>query len=179
MLIKRRKHSVPTLNTTSTADISFMLLTFFLVTSSMDVDRGLVRQLPPMDKDEQTDESKDVARENTMSFSITAHNEVMLNEKPVEMDNLRQRIADFLRQRGAKHLILVDASPDADYNTYFTLENEIVAAYNAVRNAEAMRRYNREYARLNDEEKNAIRDAYPQHLSETYNTAKTAKGGAQ
>lgn len=145
----------------------------------MDVDRGLVRQLPPMDKDEQTDESKDVARESTMSFSITAHNEVMLNEKPVEMDNLRQRIADFLRQRGAKHLILVDASPDADYNTYFTLENEIVAAYNTVRNAEAMRRYNCEYARLNDDQKNAIRDVYPQHLSETYNTAKTAKGGAQ
>ena len=79
MLIKRRKHSVPSLNTTSTADISFMLLTFFLVTSSMDVDKGLVRQLPPLDKEEQTDEAKDVSKENTLAFSITAQNEVMLN----------------------------------------------------------------------------------------------------
>ncbi len=47
MLIKRQKRRVPQLNTTATADISFMLLTFFLVTTSMDVDKGLVRQLPP------------------------------------------------------------------------------------------------------------------------------------
>ena len=55
MLIKRRKHRVPELNTTSTADISFMLLTFFLVTTSMDVDRGIVRQLPPADSEEDAD----------------------------------------------------------------------------------------------------------------------------
>ena len=92
MLIKRRKHSVPSLNTTSTADISFMLLTFFLVTSSMDVDKGLVRQLPPLDKEEQTDEAKDVSKENTLSFSITAQNEVMLNDKPVAVEDIRRRI---------------------------------------------------------------------------------------
>ena len=63
MLIKRRKHIVPELNTTSTADISFMLLTFFLVTTSMDVDRGLVRQLPPLDNDkEQTIDATEVSR---------------------------------------------------------------------------------------------------------------------
>lgn len=171
MLIKRRKHSVPSLNTTSTADISFMLLTFFLVTSSMDVDKGLVRQLPPLDKEEQTDEAKDVSKENTLSFSITAQNEVMLNDKPVAVDDIRRRIVDFVRMRGAQHLILVDANPASDYNTYFTLENEIVAAYAEVRNAEAKRRYHRDYASCTDEQRKKVRDIYPQHLSETYNTA--------
>lgn len=171
MLIKRRKHSVPSLNTTSTADISFMLLTFFLVTSSMDVDKGLVRQLPPLDKEEQTDEAKDVSKENTLSFSITAQNEVMLNDKPVAVEDIRRRIVDFVRMRGAQHLILVDANPASDYNTYFTLENEIVAAYAAVRNAEAKRRYHRDYASCTDEQRKKVRDIYPQHLSETYNTA--------
>lgn len=171
MLIKRRKHSVPSLNTTSTADISFMLLTFFLVTSSMDVDKGLVRQLPPLDKDEQTDEAKDVSKENTLSFSITAQNEVMLNDKPVAVEDIRRRIVDFVRMRGAQHLILVDANPASDYNTYFTLENEIVAAYAEVRNAEAKRRYHRDYASCTDEQRKKVRDIYPQHLSETYNTA--------
>lgn len=171
MLIKRRKHSVPSLNTTSTADISFMLLTFFLVTSSMDVDKGLVRQLPPLDKEEQTDEAKDVLKENTLSFSITAQNEVMLNDKPVAVADIRRRIVDFVRMRGAQHLILVDANPASDYNTYFTLENEIVAAYAEVRNAEAKRRYHRDYASCTDEQRKKVRDIYPQHLSETYNTA--------
>lgn len=168
MLIKRRKHSVPSLNTTSTADISFMLLTFFLVTSSMDVDKGLVRQLPPLDKEEQTDEAKDVSKENTLSFSITAQNEVMLNDKPVAVEDIRRRIVDFVRMRGAQHLILVDANPASDYNTYFTLENEIVAAYAEVRNAEAKRRYHRDYASCTDEQRKKVRDIYPQHLSETY-----------
>lgn len=171
MLIKRRKHSVPSLNTTSTADISFMLLTFFLVTSSMDVDKGLLRQLPPFDKEEQTDEAKDVSKENTLSFSITAQNEVMLNDKPVAVEDIRRRIVDFVRMRGAQHLILVDANPASDYNTYFTLENEIVAAYAEVRNAEAKRRYHRDYASCTDEQRKKVRDIYPQHLSETYNTA--------
>lgn len=171
MLIKRRKHSVPSLNTTSTADISFMLLTFFLVTSSMDVGKGLVRQLPPLDKEEQTDEAKDVSKENTLSFSITAQNEVMLNDKPVAVEDIRRRIVDFVRMRGAQHLILVDANPASDYNTYFTLENEIVAAYAELRNAEAKRRYHRDYASCTDEQRKKVRDIYPQHLSETYNTA--------
>lgn len=171
MLIKRRKHSVPSLNTTSTADISFMLLTFFLVTSSMDVDKGLVRQLPPLDKEEQTDEAKDVSKENTLAFSITAQNEVMLNDKLVAVEHIRRRIVDFVRMRGAQHLILVDANPASDYNTYFTLENEIVAAYAEVRNAEAKRRYHRDYASCTDEQRKKVRDIYPQHLSETYNTA--------
>lgn len=171
MLIKRRKHSVPSLNTTSTADISFMLLTFFLVTSSMDVDKGLVRQLPPLDKEEQTDEAKDVSKENTLAFSITAQNEVMLNGKTVAVEDIRRRIVDFVRMRGAQHLILVDANPASDYNTYFTLENEIVAAYAEVRNAEAKRRYHRDYASCTEEQRKKVRDIYPQHLSETYNTA--------
>lgn len=162
---------MPSLNTTSTADISFMLLTFFLVTSSMDVDKGLVRQLPPLDKEEQTDEAKDVSKENTLSFSITAQNEVMLNDKPVAVEDIRRRIVDFVRMRGAQHLILVDANPASDYNTYFTLENEIVAAYAELRNAEAKCRYHRDYASCTDEQRKKVRDIYPQHLSETYNTA--------
>ena len=57
MLIRRNRNETPGLNTTSTADISFMLLIFFLVTTSMDVDKGLLRQLPspePQKKEQQT-----------------------------------------------------------------------------------------------------------------------------
>lgn len=49
-MFARRKRTVPQLNATSTADISFMLLIFFLVTTSMDLDKGLGKKLPPVEK---------------------------------------------------------------------------------------------------------------------------------
>ena len=53
MNFRRRRHEVPGLNTTSTADISFMLLIFFLVTTSMDIEKGIVRQMPPADNQQE------------------------------------------------------------------------------------------------------------------------------
>ncbi len=172
MLIKRKKHIVPELNTTATADISFMLLTFFLVTTSMDVDRGLVRQLPPLDdQQEQTLDATEVSRENTMSLKIDANGALSLNDKPVAAKGLRKTIAEFISHRPTQHVIYVDTDPAADYNAYFQLEDEIVAAYNSVRNNIAMRSFHKPYAALADAQKNKVMDMCPQHISETYKTS--------
>lgn len=172
MLIKRRKHIVPELNTTSTADISFMLLTFFLVTTSMDVDRGLVRQLPPMDNEhEEQLDAAEVSRDNTLAFRITASGELLMNDRPVAADGLRRRIADFIGRRPASHVIYVDADPASGYDAYFRLEDEIVAAYNSVRDAVARKKFGRPYAALAEAQRNKVRDICPQHISETYNTS--------
>ncbi|WP_273178330.1 ExbD/TolR family protein, partial [Hoylesella pleuritidis] len=72
-MFRHRPRRVPRLNTTSTADISFMLLIFFLVTTSMDVDKGLSRQLPPPDLHPQTEETN-VEKHNLMTLEITADN---------------------------------------------------------------------------------------------------------
>ena len=120
MNIRRQKHRVPALNTTSTADISFMLLIFFLVASSMDVDKGLSRQLPPADN-----QQKD---------------------------------------------------PKSDYNTYFNVQNELVRAYKAWRDATARKVYHRPFGKLTNDEKEKIKDMCPQRIAETYNLQ---EGGAQ
>lgn len=179
MLIKRRKHIVPQLNTTATADISFMLLTFFLVTTSMDVDRGLVRKLPPIDNDsEQNLDATEVSRENTMAFKITATGELLLNGKPTGTKKLRLKIADFINARKTQHVIYIDTDPAAGYNVYFQLEDEIAAAYNSIRNRLANSVYHRPYAALSEQQRNHVRDLCPQHISETYNT-QDKKGGEQ
>ena len=175
MLIKRRKHTVPSLNTTSTADISFMLLIFFLVTSSMDVDRGLVRQLPPLDDTEDQSEATDVSRDNTMAFRITADSRVLLDGSVVGVEGLRTKIGRFVGSRPKQHVITIDCDPQAGYDTYFHLQNEIVAAYNSLRDAIAMRQYHRHYAECTDSQKKAIGDQCPQHIAETYN----GEGGQQ
>ena len=183
MLIKRKKHIVPELNTTSTADISFMLLTFFLVTTSMDVDRGLVRQLPPLDDEhEETLDATEVSRDNTLVLRITASGELLMNDRPVGVKNLRRQIAAFISRRPARHVICVDTDPSAGYNSYFQLEDEIVAAYNSVRDGIARKKFHKAYAALGEKQKNEVRDICPQRISETYKTSAAAtatEGGAR
>ena len=70
MIFRRKRREVPGLNTTSTADISFMLLVFFLVTTSMDADKGMNRQLPPK-PDEKQEEMMDVDRSKVMSLALS------------------------------------------------------------------------------------------------------------
>lgn len=175
MLIKRRQHRVPVLNTTATADISFMLLTFFLVTTSMDVDRGLVRQLPPLDNEqEQNAEVVEVERENTMAFAIDANGKLTLDAKPVNMSQVRSRVADFVGKRGEHHVISIDTDPAADYNTYFALEDAIVGAYADARDRIARKKYRIGYAQLSEAERQKVRKACPQHILETYRTSADA-----
>ena len=178
MLIKRRKHRVPELNTTSTADISFMLLIFFLVTTSMDIDRGLVRMLPPADDDQAEEQpSLKVSKANTMEFAVLPGGRITLDGKAVELPSLRKTTADFIRTRGKEHLIYVDASPEASYDTYFHLQNEIMAAYATVRNELALHRFGKPYARCTEEQKDEVRGICPQRITETYDTGE--EGGAQ
>ena len=72
MLIRRKQHETPGLNTTSTADISFMLLIFFLVTTSMDVDKGLLRQLPSPEPQKKEQQQSVVDKANLMALRLTA-----------------------------------------------------------------------------------------------------------
>ncbi|MDD6517093.1 MAG: biopolymer transporter ExbD [Prevotella sp.] len=175
MIIQRSKHRVPGLNTTSTADISFMLLIFFLVTTNMDVDKGLSRQLPPANKEE--NQQSFAAKGTTMALKITADNHLLVNDKPLPVKALRGQVIDFVSRVGKKHLITVDADPQSDYNTYFQLQNELVAAYHVLRNKEAQRLYGRNYDGLTTSQKDHIKDVCPQHVAEQYHSE--VKGGVQ
>lgn len=129
-MIRRRNRETPSLDMTSTADISFMLLIFFLMVSSMDVDRGITRLLPPSDEKKQ---EMQVEREKLIALGITAENRLTLNGEPVDMAQIRTRVASLVIQIGEEHLISIESAPTADYNTYFELQNEIAAAYRDVR----------------------------------------------
>lgn len=172
MLIKRKRHRVPALNTTATADISFMLLAFFLMTTSMDVDRGLVRQLPPADTQQPADAATDISRDNVMKLAIDSRSQTTLNGRPVAIASLRRTAARFIEQRRKQHVVYIDADPEASYDTYFQVENEIAAAYSDVRDRTARRMYGRPYAMLGDTQKQKVRQECPQHISETYKSAK-------
>lgn len=181
MILRHHKHSVPGLNTTSTADISFMLLFFFLVTSNMDVDKGLTRQLPPADQKNQQEQSF-VKKGTLMTLQVNAQGQLSVDGKPLKVEQLQRQIIMFVSRVGKQHLIKVDVDPMASYDVYFQIQNEIVAAYKVLRNATARRLYGMDYAKLSNAQRERVKDECPQRVAEIYNgmqtvTATTEEGG--
>ena len=164
MAMKRRNHSIPELNMTSTADISFMLLIFFLVAASMDADKGIARLLPPADQQEQPETQ--VEQDKLIALTIGADNTLQLNGQPVAMNELRGRVEQLVSTIGTDHLITVDADPQAHYNTYFEMQNEIARAYRDVRAEVARRQFGLDYAKLTEEQRESVRQQCPQRIAE-------------
>lgn len=165
MFRKRPKREVPELNATSTADISFMLLTFFLVTTSMDVDKGIVRKLPPMG-DSTHIQPTEVVREQLYEIEITANDKYLVDGKVTDLAKIKTELGRFITKVGDKHLVSVVSNPNSSYNAYFLLQNEISLAYKSVRNDFARRKYGKSYNKCTDIQREEIRLACPQHLTE-------------
>lgn len=151
-----------------------MLLILFLVTTSMDIDKGLSRQLPPVTPEEQ--QPADVKEGMVMRLAIEGDNSVTCDGKPVPMGQLRQTVETFVKSKGREHVIQLESSRQARYDTYFRVQNELVAAYHSLRNAQALRQYGRNYAHCSEAEQQQLREQIPQRISEVYNLE---KGGGE
>ena len=172
MIIRRRKRQVPGLNTASTADISFMLLIFFLVTTSMDVDKGVFRMLPSPEPKKESSQETLVDKATLMTLHVTANNQLLLNEQPIEVSRLQTDIVKFVKRLGTKHLISIESDRNANYDLYFQMQNQIVLAYNQIRNEYSKKHYGKSFESLTSKEKDAVRKACPQRITESYaNTA--------
>lgn len=198
MFARSNRRRVPVLNTTSTADISFMLLIFFLVTTSIDTDRGLSRLLPPPPKSEQLQDTK-VKQRNVLNVRIDADNHLLCNGQPVTADALQRRVMEFVENAGnqeslpekhtvdipllgrcvttSKHVISVQTDRQSSYEAYFKMQNTLVAAYAQLRNDLALQRFGRPYKKCSPEQREAIGRYYPMRISEAEPTEATEKGG--
>ena len=183
----KKKRSVPGINSSSTADIAFILLIFFLITTSMDTDRGLARQLPPPPQ-EQDPEDIIVKERNVLAVRLNANNQLMCGSDYIDINELRARAKEFitnpnddpnLPEKHAKqinffgnvmvtdkHVISVQNDRGTSYKAYFNVQNELIAAYNELRNELAQSQFNKKYNECSEEEQNAIREYYPQKISE-------------
>jgi biopolymer transport protein ExbD len=190
----KKKKKMPGLNTSSTADISFMLLIFFLVTTSMDTDMGLARHLPQPPDPDQEDAQVDIKARNILYIRLNYQGQLSIKDETTqdagwsEFSELRQRVKDFVRNEQNyskwpekhvkiidllgrcyvtdKHVISVQTDRGTPYDAYFQVQNELVAAYTELRNEISKEKFGREYQYLEDEQKDAIRQYYPQNISE-------------
>ena len=133
MLFKRKKQEVPELNTVSTADISFMLLIFFLVTTSMNLDKGLKGRIPPKDKKEKQEQTE-VNKNSFMSIELLPNNQITLEGKPIVVDSISSVASRFILKHAKKHVIYIQSHPESNYNSYFKLQNALALAYQKARN---------------------------------------------
>ncbi len=184
----KKKKKVPGLNASSTADISFILLIFFLITTSMDTDSGLARRLPQPPDKEQEDAQIDVKERNVLNVRLNAAGALMCNSEIIEISLLRDRAKEFIQnpndlsslpEKSAveidllgqcyitkNHVISVQTDRGTPYDVYFQVQNELVGAYNELRDELSKAKFGRPYEALNNEQQVAIRAYYPQKISE-------------
>ena len=178
---------MPQLNTTSTADISFMLLIFFLVTSSMDTDKGLTTQMPPPENTNEQQE-QEVKKRNVMELQLDGHDILTCNGEAIAYDELTKRVEEFVANVSDaadlpekserevhlmgrchvsdRHIITIEADSMTSYNAYFEMQNAIARGYNNLRDGLARKRFGHGYAVCSQEERDAVAMVYPKRISE-------------
>lgn len=182
------KRKVPEINSSSTADIAFLLLIFFLITTSMDTDRGLARRLPPPpEQDQQKDDIK-LKERNVLQVFLNMNDQLMCGDEYITVDQLRDKAKEFIANPNndekmpekhpvsvpffgntmvtTNHVISLRCDRGSTYQAYISVQNELVAAYNELRDEIAEDKFGKKYADLSEEEQSAIREIYPQKISE-------------
>ena len=158
----------PKLNTTATADISFMLLIFFLLTTSFDSEKGLQRLLPPKEDATENVRSVDVAKENVITLGVTADNRFTVNDTIYKKEEIISQLIPFIKKKKSRHIIEVVVDSKSDYDTYFQMQNIIVSTYKQLRHEEAKRVYGKPYGRCDETQRETIRQTFPQRISERF-----------
>ncbi|MDR1981585.1 MAG: biopolymer transporter ExbD [Tannerellaceae bacterium] len=184
----RKKRKVPQVNSTSTADIAFMMLLFFLLTSSMDTDKGLSRRLPqPVPKD-QKEQDTEVKKRNILVVLINSSNQILCGDDYVQLAQVKDRVKDFIKNPtnnehmpeqisvdvpyfgnmmvSKNHVISLQNDRGTNYQAYIDVQNEIAAAYNELRDDVSLQKFGKKYIDLDEEQQKAVQMIYTQRISE-------------
>lgn len=175
-LLKRRTSREAEIPTASMADIAFLLLIFFLVTTTIDTDTGIYMELPPpLEEDTPPPEIPD---RNILTVLVNAQGDVLLEKEFVQIRDIRPNVKRFVANRGAdptlsdspdKAIISFKTERQSKYEQYITVLDEIKMGFNELRDEEAQRRGFRDYddyqTRLPGGEEDEISEMYPYRIS--------------
>ena len=206
------KSSAPEVNAGSMADIAFLLLIFFLVTTTIETDSGLNRKLPPMEV--QVDPPI-IRQKNIFTVLVSKNDQLLVEEELADIKDLRSLAVEFLDNGGGvgdeacdycqgkrdeassdnpdKAIISLKSDRETSYKVYIAVQNELVAAYNELRNREflrlnpnlgvnyvdAQKKYDDPRTSEDDREElkpklDVVKKMYPQKLSEAESSSKSS-----
>jgi biopolymer transport protein ExbD len=181
------KRAAPEINAGSMADIAFLLLIFFLVTTTMDVDTGITRKLPP--PVENNDDDIEVKDRNVLKILINSHDRLLIDGKPGNVLTLKQKAKDFMaihpndetypeydsklieelgiERNMSKGVISLKNDRGTSYEMYIKVQNELAAAFNEMKDELSQELFGVKYTQLVDETKiKGINKAVPVRISE-------------
>ncbi|WP_333694188.1 ExbD/TolR family protein [Flavobacterium sp.] len=164
-MARKHRDAPPEVNAGSMADIAFLLLIFFLVTTTIQTDQGISRKLPPIDETNQ--EPPPVKEKNIFTVLINRNDQLLVEDKLMDLRELRQAAIDFLDNGGDgsctyckgardvassdnpdKAIISLQNDAETSYEAYVAVQNELVAAYYFLRDRECLARYGKTFREL-------------------------------
>ena len=183
----RKKKKVPEINASSMADISFLLLIFFLVTTTMDTDSGITRRLPPPVEDPDMDVK--VKERNILNVMINKYDKLMVNGRPCDISELKDKTRDFITPTAVddenapeiewkeielignfktnKGVVSLKNDRGTSYMMYIAVQNELAKAFNELKEEVSRRYFKTSYSDLTDKDKiDAVNKAVPVRVSE-------------
>ena len=161
-----------TINAGSMADIAFLLLIFFLVTTVILEDKGIVVKLPPW-VDEPVDSR--IPPKNILAIKVNGEDQILVEGDYAKVDNIKARTVEFvlnpkkrddLPNKPTKAVISLQNDRGTSYEAYIAVYNELKAAYNEMWDAAAQRHYQKAYEDLSLRVQKSIRDEIPLLISE-------------
>lgn len=181
------RRSLPEINAASMADIAFILLIFFLVSTTLDTDKGIFRRLPPFQKEPP---KIDVKERNVLMVHVNRENKIMVQGKIVDIKNVRAIAKEFIANPYDRedlpekkpmeveyfgtvmvtkdHVISLQNDRGTSYATYIAVQNELTAAYNELKNELAQKKFGIKYDDMKEDDprRKAIEKIYPLKISE-------------
>ena len=177
----------PAINSSSTADIAFLLLCYFLMTTTMGSQTGLSRRLPPMPDPNQKVEDQKVNRRNIIIVKINSADRILAGSEPIDVSQLKDKIKIFLTnptddpnlpvmeateiaglgtRKVSKGVISLQNDRGTSYQAYIAVQNELVKAINEIRDDFCRQHFGRVYNLVTEDQQKIAREAIPQNISE-------------
>ena len=177
----------PAINSSSTADIAFLLLCYFLMTTTMGTQTGLSRRLPPMPDPNQKVEDQKVNRRNIIIVKINSADRILAGSEPIDVSQLKDKIKIFLthptddpnlpvmeateiaglgNRKVSKGVISLQNDRGTSYQAYIAVQNELVKAVNELRDEASMREFGKKFLALDEDQQKIIKNVVPQQISE-------------
>jgi biopolymer transport protein ExbD len=178
--------NTPEVPASSLADIAFMLLIFFLVTTTMDVDSGLERKLPAW-QEEKVEDDQQIKERNVFVVLVNKSNRLLVENEEIRIEDLRERAKEFMANPYnednlpekepkevpffgtvdiTKGVISLRNDLDTKYGTYLAVQNELVGAINDLRDELSRSEFGKSFVDLGNDEQRAIKMIIPSRISE-------------